>query len=296
MSDWYTPGWIDDPEAVGEVVATLVESDISMTPIGSVIDLPERVHMWDAARKVLGGLIPPRNQGRVGSCVGFGTARAIEYTMLSEIAAGEPETFEALASEVIYAGARVEVGGRKIRGDGAIGAHAATFVRDWGVLARAKYGDIDLDSYSEARARQWGDQGVPDQLETIARNHPVTQVTRVLNWSDAKKAMASGHAISVCSTQGFSMKRDSNGIAAATTTWAHCMCLCGYDQHGQDEIGRIDNSWGPDAHTGPVGAGNPGPEGFWAYADVIDRMLARGDAWAFANVNGFVRRSLPWLI
>ena len=296
MSDWYTPGWIDDPAAVEEVVSTLVEPDISSTPIGSVSDLPERVHLWDAARKVLGTLLPPRNQGRVGSCVGFGTARAIEYTMLCEIASGEPEEFEALAAEVIYAGARVEVGNRRIRGDGAIGAHAATWVRDWGVLARQKYGDIDLGSYSEARAREWGDQGVPDQLEVVSKNHPVRQVTRVRTWLDAKRALASGYAIAICSHQGFSMRRDSNGVAASTARWAHCMTLCGYDRLGQDEIGRIDNSWGPDAHTGPVGAGNPGPEGFYAYDEVINGMLASGDAWIFANVNGFARRSLPWLI
>lgn len=296
MSDWYTPGWIDDPAAVDEIVSTLTEPDVSYTAIGSIETLPTRVHLWDAARKVLGNLLPPRNQGRVGSCVGFGTARAIEYTMLSEIASGEPEMFEPLAAEVIYAGARVEVGGRRIRGDGAIGAHAATFVRDWGVLAREVYGEHDLSTYSEGRARQWGDNGVPDDIEKLTRSHPVRQVTRVRNWTDAKRALASGYAIAICSGQGFSMRRDSNGIANATGSWAHCMTLCGYDQHGQDEIGRIDNSWGPDAHTGPVGAGNPGPEGFWAFAEVIDSMLARGDAWIFANVDGFVRRSLPWLI
>lgn len=298
MSDWYTPGWIDDRDAVQEIVGTLAHPDVEDTVVGEVDSsaLPERVHLWEIVRRVTGGLLPPRNQGRVGACVGFGAARAIEYTMCAEIAAGDPEQFHALAAEVIYAGARVEVGNRRIRGDGAIGANAARWCRDWGVLARGVYGSISVETYSESRARQWGDQGVPDDLEGLARLHPVRDVTRVTSWAGAKKALASGYAISLCSHQGFVMRRNSLGICEASGRWSHCMTLCGYDRIDGVEVGRIDNSWGPDAHSGPTGPGSPGPEGFWARANIIESMLSSGDCWIFGSVEGFKVRKISWLI
>jgi len=50
------------------------------------------------------------------------------------------------------------------------------------------------------------------------------------------------------------------------------------------------NSWGGLAHSGPSGAGDPSTAGFWADADVVDRMLRQGDSWAFSRVSGFPRR------
>jgi hypothetical protein len=74
------------------------------------------------------------------------------------------------------------------------------------------------------------------------------------------------------------------------------MCLCGY-QTGNREGGRLDNSWGVEAHNGPVGAGNPGPEGFWADAETLEEMLAEGDSWAFSAVEGFPDRGvISWWI
>jgi hypothetical protein len=216
--------------------------------------------------------------------------------MIAEIAAGQPEQFLELATEVVYGGSRVEVGKGVLRGDGSIGAWAATFVRDWGVLNRGVFGSIDLRQYSANRCREWGKSGVPDELEPIAKVHPVKQITRVRTWLEAKKALAAGYGIALCSDQGFSMERNANGVAGPKGTWQHCMCLCGYGVIGGKEHGRIDNSWGPTAHTGPTGLGNPGTEGFWAEAKVVDYMLGKGDCWIFSNVDGFPVKRLDWVI
>jgi len=100
----YERGWIRDDAAVAAITEALPYGDLSQTDLGQVPveDLPAQVYLWDLARKVTGGLLPPRNQGKVGSCVAFGTARAIEYTMCAEIVAGQPEQFQPLAAEVIY--------------------------------------------------------------------------------------------------------------------------------------------------------------------------------------------------
>lgn len=300
MSSNFAQGWVKDDEAVEAILPTLPYPVAGDTPAGQVEDIPDHVYLWDVARAVNGSLLPPRNQGQVGSCVSFGTARAVEYSMCAEIAVGEPESFLDLCTEVIYAGSRVEIGGGRLRGDGSVGAWAADWCRKYGILGRLEYktekATYDLRQYSEARCKSWGSTGVPNDLEPLAKVHPIRQTTQVKTWEEAKRMLASGYGIAVCSGQGFSMKRDERGVAKASGSWAHCMCLCGYHIEGGKEFGRIDNSWGANAHTGPVGWGNPGPEGFWADAAVINKMLGEKDSWAFSAVDGFPAKKLRWII
>lgn len=296
----YVPGWIDDPQAVAVVAATLTYPTFGATPAGQVSgdDLPKSAYLWDAYRKLFGRLPEKKNQKSVGSCVSFGTNNAVERTMAIEIAVfGEAEVFQPLVEEVTYGGSRVEVGGGRISGDGSVGAWAADFVSKWGVVARGKYGLYDLSRYDESRCRDFGRNGVPAELETEAKLHPIKETTLVKTTGELKRSLASGYGVAVCSNQGFSMQRDERGVARASGSWAHCMCIDGY--HDADD-GRtyyhIENSWGPDAHTGPTGWGDPGTGGFWADEQTVSRMLSQGDTWAFAGVSGFPARQLTHLI
>jgi len=141
-------------------------------------------------------------------------------------------------------------------------------------------------------------------LEDVARKFPVKDAALIRSWADAKKALASGYGIAVCSNQGFEDRdgrvgtRDANGVCRPYGTWQHCMCLDGY--HTADdgrEYGHIENSWGPDAHRGPVGWGEPSTAGFWAASPVLDGMIRQGESWAFSGAVGFPRKRLPdWFI
>lgn len=297
MFDDYQGGWFFDPVAVAEIAAQQPIASFGDTPAGQdQSPLPDHVFLWDAARKVLGGLLPGRNQGRVGSCVSFGTTRAIEYTLLWEIASGSRESYFPTAEEVIYGLSRHEIGKDRLgRADGSIGAWAAQAANLYGIVKRGVYGKWDLSKYSETQCRQFGSTGCPDDLEPEAKLHPVKGITKVSTWEEAKRALASGHGIAISSSQGFTMARDKDGFASPRGTWNHCMCLCGY-QTGSSEGGRIDNSWGMDSHTGPTGAGDPGSEGFWADARVIDGMLRQGDSWAFSAVEGFPVNRRRWVL
>ena len=287
-------GWVNDPDAVQAVAAELpIPSFADTEAFQAGEDGPEDVFLWDACRKVTGDLLPPRNQGQVGSCVAFGTASAIEHLQCVQIASGSREEYRDLAQEVIYGGSRVEVGGGRIAGDGSVGAWAARFVSKYGVVARGKYDSIDLSKYDERRCRQYGDAGVPDPLESVAKKHPVKAVTNVKTWAECRSAVRNGYPVAVCSTQGFRMKRDADGFCPPQGSWAHCMAIVGV-QGGRRPGAFILNSWGGSAHTGPVGAGDPSPAGFWADANVVDRMLRQGDSWAFSGVNGFPARKLDW--
>lgn len=213
--------------------------------------------------------------------------------MCVQVAAGAAQEYRDLAQEVIYGGSRVEVGGGRVSGDGSVGAWAAEFVRRYGVVPRGVHGAADLTRYTEARCREFGARGLSADLEALARLYPVRGVANVRTWAEAKAAIRNGYPVAVCSRQGFTMRRDSAGFCAPSGTWNHCMALIGVTESPRPG-GFLLNSWGPSAHTGPVGVGNPSPAGFWADAAVLDRMLADGDSWAFSGFTGFPARRLDW--
>jgi len=291
-------GWIADPAEADRIAKSQPMGEFVQTPIAQQsAPLPEQVFLWELARTQTGNLLAGADQGKVGACVAFGTARAIQYTTLAEISRGDPDQSVPLVEEAIYAASRVEIGqGRLGRADGSTGAWAAEAVRKLGILKRGKWHGVDLSTYDEARCRQWGQLGVPKEFKNSMGQHPVRGITRVKTWEEAKRSLASGHAIAVCSRVGFVKSRDAAGFCERQGTWGHCLCLCGY-QTGQREGGRFDNSWGPNFHTGPLGAGNPGPEGFYADAITVEEMLAEGDSWAFSAVEGFPDRGVvSWWI
>ena len=95
-------GWIDDPMAVRVVAAGLETPLFGATAAGTdPAPLPDSALLWQACRQVLGDLLPPRDQGSVGSCVGFGTVAAIEHTLCAEIAGGDPDGFHDIAPEIV---------------------------------------------------------------------------------------------------------------------------------------------------------------------------------------------------
>jgi hypothetical protein len=291
-------GWVDDPAAVAGVVRAQPFATAAATPAGQVSaeELPKEVCQWHAYRALFGKNPPGKNQASVGSCVSFGTNTAADRTHTSAIVAagGDKDQFQFFVEEVTYGGSRVEVGGGRIRGDGSVGAWAAEFVKKWGLLPRGKYDGRDLSRYSESTCREYGSRGVPDDLEPLAREHPVRAVVAVNSWVEAKTLLASGYGIAICSDQGFSMRRDARGVAAPSGEWMHCMALDGYVVTDAGEFGHIENSWSEDAHSGPVGWGDPSSAGFWAESRVINRMLGQGDSWGFSDLVGFPARKLNW--
>lgn len=313
----YATGWTDSPDDVATVVATMEVPHFAATDAGQSRDaLPDHAYLWDAHRKLTGSVPPPQNQNPVGSCVSFGTARAIERSLACQIAyQQQPFRFEFLSEEVIYAGSRHEIGGDRIRptardryGDGSVGAWAAQFVTRYGAIPKGVYSRYDLTRYDPARCRQWGavGAGVPDDLEPEVKNFTTGSAAQIRTWAEAKKSLAQGYSTAICSSVGFNKpgtasgfvdpaERDARGVCYQNGTWGHCMCLDGYhtDELGR-EWGHIENSWG-EAHKGPVGWGSPNTSGFWTDSGTISRMLAQGDSWAFSAVKGFpARKPADW--
>jgi hypothetical protein len=294
----YPPGWVIDPDEVARQADRMPTKRFGSTPAGLASDIPAAVYLWKAHEHLLGRPPAAKDQGPVGSCVGFGSNTAVERTLAAEILdrKGGPSEWTLFAEEVTYAGSRVDVGLRQIRGDGSVGAWAARYLTRWGAAPRQRYPVSDLTLYSPARCREWGYRGVPQELVPTVKQYPVKDAALIKSWGECKRALASGYAVAVCSTQGFTRDRDSNGVARPSGVWAHCMAIDGYHTEGQREFGHVVNSWGSSYHRGPLGWGSPPEGGFWADAAVLDRMLRQGDSWAFSGVTGFPRRKLDWFV
>ena len=241
----------------------------------------------------------PVNEQTIGDCVSHGWGLGVDILKAVEIKLQkEREEFKAeTATEAIYAGSRVEIGrGRLGNGDGSIGAWAARTVQEYGTLTRSKYGSHDLRTYSGNKARQWGkpDGGIPDELESISKEHPVRTVSLVTSYEEARDAIANGYPVPVCSMQGFSSTRDKDGFAKASGSWAHCMLFCGVDDKHKRPGLLCMNSWGKHWISGPKRHNQPDGS-FWVDADTANRMLSRDpDSYSMSGFEGYKKQSFSF--
>lgn len=285
-------GWIDDPAQVEEVMKQLpfpifndVWTPIKDTGKGKIILL------YDIIRAVA-GTFPMRKQ-TVGDCVSQGAAYAVDAVKSVDIYLNKEfeEWVAETATEDIYGGSRVQIGGGRISGDGSVGAWAAKYVNQYGALPRQKYGNIDLTTYSGNYARTLGRNGVPKELLEIAKQHPIQTVSLVKTYGEVRDLISNGYGVTIASMQGFSSKRDSEGFAKPQGTWAHQMSILGVDDSYKRPGVLVQNSWGvwnggPKRHNQPDGS-------FWVDAEEIERrVLSKGDSWAFSGYEGFKPRKL----
>jgi len=294
MSD-HLGGWVDDQEKVEEVMQSLphpVFQDI-WTPIkGS--GKGKCILLYELMRKASNGKYPKRKQ-TIGDCVSHGAAYAVDAVKAVDILLNKDfeEWVAETATEDIYAGSRVQIGGGRLRGDGSIGAWAARYVNEYGALARGKYGNVDLTTYSGSKARSWGrgGAGVPKTLIPFAKEHPIQTVSKVTTYEEVRDLIANGYAVTIASGQGFSSKRDSEGFARPQGSWAHQMSILAVDDEYKRPGVLVKNSWGtwnsgPKRHDQPNGS-------FWVDAEEIERrILKKGDSWAFSGYEGFKPREL----
>lgn len=256
------------------------------------------VFLWKYLEKAMGCPVEPHNQ-TTGDCVAHAFALGVDVLTSVQIHLHKkPEKWIAKAAvEPIYAGSRIEVGKGKIRGGGSLGVWGAQWINEWGALLRQKYGEHDLTTYSGKKSDDWGHLcnkctlwggGVPDELEAIAKLHPVQTTALVTTWNQACDAISNGYPVIVCSDQGFESTRDKQGFARPKGTWYHSMLLAGIDTLNPREGGLFCNSWsvwnkGPKRFNQPEGS-------FWADADIIHSMLQKQDSFAISNYKGYPRQ------
>lgn len=294
-------GWIGDRAKIAAAVAKNSPVLFGNTPAGkAVASSQEDVYLWRSVRKAAGkgelsDWYPNVDQKQVGCCVGCGWKHAVDVCAANQVVSGKAETWRPVSVEVIYGGSRVEVGQGQVSGDGSLGAWAAEWCNRYGVVPMAKYASADLSVFDPNRARLFGSKGVPDDIETAAKEHPVKGTALVKTWVDVNRSIRQGYPVAVCSDQGFTMTRDAQGFGRPQGNWGHCMCFIA--ARGGDRPGAFClNSWGDSAHAGPRYPADMPLAGFWVDAKVVESMVSQGDSYALSDLQGFPARKLDWFL
>ena len=179
----------------------------------------------------------------------------------------------------------------------------AKFLKEYGVLHRIPYlslgESLDLSGYHPGRSRTYRDDGVPDWLEPIARQHPVQVYTNPRSGMEALDAVCAGHPVIMCSSYAFQPERDAQGFCKAygadtqrgrrwinaRIQWWHAMVLTGALLDGGRIGGLIQNSHGSWNH-GPQPHGIPDGS-FFADLNTLDLMVTDWfDCWAIGSYLG----------
>jgi C1A family cysteine protease len=143
----------------------------------------------------------------------------------------------------------------------------------------------------------WGRRGVPSEVVEEGKKHQVKTISMVKSIEEARDAIANGYALSVCSTYGFSSRRDKHGIASRSGSWNHAMAWVAMDDSHEiynETLFLVQNSWGV-FNGGPKRFEQPDGS-FWIRERDAAGMLNQNGAWAFSDVDGFPPRKVDWTI
>jgi hypothetical protein len=284
-------GWVNDPAAVARVLATLPRPRFgAAAPHLLGTGVGKSVLLSDAARKVTGRHLPAQQQPR-GTCVSRGWSRSVDYLQCVLIASGSPLEYRSISHAAVYGMAR-EIGGDLSYQDGAVGAWAARAVSEWGTVTNDDAKDRDA-GYDDL-AVEWGARGVPQAVKELARKHLVRTVSLVTSAEQARDALCNGYPVSCCSDQGFTMARDQSGRCTPEGSWSHCMMWSGYRDDRRQFL--VEQSWGQNVPSGPLGDLDIPDNAFWIDWGVADRMLRQQDSFALSGYDGFPAQRLDWLL
>jgi len=162
------------------------------------------------------------------------------------------------------------------------------------VVVRQNYkGIADFSKYNGNLGAGWGSRGLPDPVIDLANDHQIKTVSLVRTIEEARDALANGYGLAVCSSYGFTNKRDSKGFAKVSGSWAHAMAWTACDDTSSEPSFLVQNSWGK-WNDGGHPAWGPIPDGsFLIHADTAEGMLSQNGAYAFSQFDGFPVQKLP---
>jgi hypothetical protein len=280
------------PDHTAEAAA-IAESIPELQIVGDDQDNSRRnVRLWQATLAVLGEHRKNYPQ-EVGDCTAFGAKNAVETMQCVQIQQGSDAKFRHVYPPYFYGIARKQIGGGRLRGDGAVGAWVAKAANEFGVLASD---EMSCPPYSGAVAKQWGASGPPAWAITAGKQRLVQAVAHVTTAAQARDAICNGYPVTIASDFGTKTIRPIDGrqVARWDASWAHQMCLTAYDGSGSVPRFYCENSWGAPAHPKPL-QGEP-PGGFWIDVTDVDRICRQGDCWAFSSFAGFPAQQLDFSV
>lgn len=96
-----------------------------------------------------------------------------------------------------------------------------------GFLFRDVYGRYDLSKYTTIGG-QWGRSGTPAELSQIADDNPALDNMKCESLEELMDALTLCMGGGRCGTQGYSSKRNEDGLSDITTTWNHAIAIGGF--------------------------------------------------------------------
>lgn len=275
-----------------------------------------------------------------GDCVSHDQRNANMLTYACELQHGKPDEVTGKLEEaprVSDAGARqgyfsseVFYWYRRHGGDGwSCEAASRVSMGEAGLITRDDHTatiGVDLTRYSGENAGKYGRTPPPENIGQHLDDHLIRQATTINSREERRDFLANGYCLSTCGSEGWSDKRDENGFSPRSGSWAHAMCICGFDDREStknlygDSLELVQNSWaawnkGPrdirdsKAHAAALAVmtGKTIPQlvqlgivnadtgnlmvpigSFWAKS----RDVARRTVIAKAGVNGWVKKKL----
>lgn len=236
---------------------------------------------------------------QVGSdCTAHGAACAIGHASAADICYRQEweEWCGPIATEPIYGGSRVNVGGGRLGNSlGSYGSWTAEFCQKYAIVPRGKYGKYDLTEYNWNTAQSWGSpgRGCPVELLNSNKGRHIQAVSQVRTSEEVADAIANGIGITIASNTAWTTKRNQYGACRVdpNNSWPHQLSIIAMIFTDELQMFCIANSWG-NYLSGPLYLNQP-TGSFWCYADELEKyVLSANDSWAYDNVEGFGKRDL----
>ncbi len=265
-------------------------------------EMPAQVIKEQDETDVLGELLL-RIYQTSGSCVGCGSLTATMDSIIGDIIArGDFESVEIPFHLATYGVGRA-IGGMRGRGEGSYGGAQAKAVNEFGFIYHDDVPNLPKPTikdgwmwYPKQTEIAWShssyfpDGHTKESLGAFARKQQLLEFKRCRSHEDVMAAKAARWGVTVACNFGTRGCRvvSERLVAKWDASWAHQQSVGGYDT--TTDLGKlfeINNQW-RDAHGRcPLLWGKYKSYGsYWVGDDVIDRMCATGEVYAFTRSTG----------
>ncbi len=290
-SDYFYDGWLPGNDAY--VRKTFGQAANHLTNFGQ----NKVACLWKPFEVVTKESWVPRQQlGADCVAVAAGTALDILTAVQISLKKSKERWITETSTDMIYSGGRNLIPESKPK-NGMRAEWVVKYLSKYGNLLRQKYGEHDLRPYTEKITKAWDRKGVPKELLTIAKEHPLLEYAQVNSWEEFRDAVAAGYPVLFCASMGGSnSKRDNDGfMTPSKKKWYHSWCGAGIVD-GKRPGALLINSHGKHYGSGPKTHGQPDGS-VWIDAKHIDRHCRNfKDSYALSLYKGFPKPEEDYIL
>lgn len=249
--------------------------------------------LYKYVEKATGRPVTPNYQGKHPTCTGQAASKGVEFIEAIQHLLMKHKYIGRVSPEMLHIGGR-QIIGKRLKGGVQIG-EAIKFLTKYGALFQKKYKDWDFSKNDYELCKRLTEDGVPDWLLKLCKQHPIQYYHKTNNWNEARDAICNLYPVIVGSAVGFEdAKRDKDGFAEPKDKWYHAWLLIAINDRGPRRGGLLISSFGKNWARGPKAYGQPDGS-IWVDKDVLDTMLSEyGDSYAISNLQGLKPVDYKW--